>query len=720
MSNVAPLASPFRLSALAWCGVLLVATLASADPIVRELTSEDRARASEVALILSEQPLRTRGAQWSEGGEVVASGTQVRFPRYQLDLMEFASPEEAAKWTSAGAGDRFVHQEGAWVVTGFGPGLPSSEQLVALAKQTRPEVAEAPAAGAPAAGAPAAGSAAPPPSAPEDSAVLPAEPVPAASSGSSIGIVGALKNAGTPYESPLLRRGDRSGSVGALQYLLNRGSSTPVDQDNAFGAATENALKRFQREQGLPVTGVADQATWDKLRQPPEVLRPALSRGAKSEAVETLQELINSSRDQRGLPKIPEDGVFGAETESALRDFQREHGLSATGEADAATWATLSGEDLVVAAPEPTDYQASPLLREGHTGEPVRALHHLLNTHREAAGRPVIDGEGGFGPATARALREFQREQGLPESGVADPETWAALRAAPQAPGQGAPLRRGDRGEDVAALQARLNRHREPLNQAPIAVDAQFGSGTESAVRDFQGARGLARTGVVDPQTLQGLNAEPNYPALPELPEPPTGTGVVGLKIAIDSGHGVTGSGSFDPGAVNSTTGLTEYELNRQVATRVADLLRAQGAQVTLQVYARGAPRRSLYNKGAAVAAGHHVFVSIHHNAYNRRAQGSETLVHESRGTTSSFALARAIQRNMVRDLWGGASARDRGVKRQALGVLRGAHSQVRTAVLVEGFFLDPQNVTSSVAAGWVEREARAIAAGIVDYWSAR
>ena len=722
MSNVAPLASPFRLSSLACWGVLLAATLLSADPVQRDLTAQERARVSQVSLILSEQPLRTRGAQWSEGGEAFASGAQVRFGRYQLDLMEFASPAEAAEWAAAKHGNRFVYQEGTWVVAGFGPGLPTSDQLVALAKQTRPERAETPSAPkAPAQEeqAPATPSDSVPPqeesAQPQDS-----ESSSPRSTPPSLGINGALKNAPSVYASPPLKRGDREDSVGALQYLLNQNSSTQIAEDKAFGATTERALKRFQREHGLPVTGVADQETWNKLRESPQVLRPSLGRGAKGESVEALQELLHANRELRGLPRISEDGDFGAGTEGALRDYQREHGLPETGQADTATWATLSGEDSVVPAPKLTDFKASPHLSKGDTGTPVQALHELLNKHREALGLPVVDRDGNFGPATEAALRAFQREQGLPESGVADPATWAALRNSPEAPDAVSPLRRGDRGEDVAALQSRLNRHREPQSLSPIKVDAQFGSDTEDAVRDFQGTQGLPETGVVDADTLEGLNAEPTWPDPdPTLPTP-TGTGLSELKIAIDSGHGVTQSGSFDPGAVNSANGLTEYELNRQVATRVASLLRAQGAQVTLQVYSRGTPRRSLYDKGAVVAQGHHVFVSIHHNAYNKRAQGSETLVHQSRGTTSSFALAGAIQRHVVKALWAGASSRDRGVKQAGLGVLRGAHSQVGTAVLVEGFFLDPSNVTSSVAAGWVEREARGIAAGIVEYWTSR
>ena len=37
--------------------------------------------------------------------------------------------------------------------------------------------------------------------------------------------------------------------------------------------------------------------------------------------------------------------------------------------------------------------------------------------------------DGKFGPATERALREFQRGAGLADDGVVGPKTWAALVA---------------------------------------------------------------------------------------------------------------------------------------------------------------------------------------------------------------------------------------------------------------------------------------------------
>ena len=43
------------------------------------------------------------------------------------------------------------------------------------------------------------------------------------------------------------------------------------------------------------------------------------------------------------IPLINPDGIYGAETRDAVREFQRTHGLPVTGEIDYQTWTALSG-----------------------------------------------------------------------------------------------------------------------------------------------------------------------------------------------------------------------------------------------------------------------------------------------------------------------------------------------------------------------------------------
>ena len=65
--------------------------------------------------------------------------------------------------------------------------------------------------------------------------------------------------------------------------------------------------------------------------------RPALARGAEGPSVRLLQRLLA----ERGFSSGALDGDFGPKTENALKAFQTNVGLPATGRADAATWEAL-------------------------------------------------------------------------------------------------------------------------------------------------------------------------------------------------------------------------------------------------------------------------------------------------------------------------------------------------------------------------------------------
>lgn len=66
-----------------------------------------------------------------------------------------------------------------------------------------------------------------------------------------------------------------------------------------------------------------------------------------------------------------------------------------------------------------------PMLRQGNTGEVVRAAQILLNGRGASVGKWGADGE--FGPMTKEAVLAFQRRCDLEADGIIGPETWAAL-----------------------------------------------------------------------------------------------------------------------------------------------------------------------------------------------------------------------------------------------------------------------------------------------------
>ena len=115
---------------------------------------------------------------------------------------------------------------------------------------------------------------------------------------------------------PLLREGDREHPVRTLQHLL-RARNQSVDVDGIFGPKTDAAVRAFQMDNHLSVDGLVGPATWAELIV-------VVRRGSQGDAVKGVQEEFqfrNLSGDPSRGPQI--DGVFGPETEAAVRAFQQ-------------------------------------------------------------------------------------------------------------------------------------------------------------------------------------------------------------------------------------------------------------------------------------------------------------------------------------------------------------------------------------------------------------
>lgn len=178
-------------------------------------------------------------------------------------------------------------------------------------------------------------------------------------------------------------------------------------------------------------------------------------------------------------------------------------------------------------------------------------------------------------------------------------------------------------------------------------------------------------------------------------------------KIALDIGHGdfvdeTTGKHGREPGA--SGPGFTEHEAAKIIYDHCRLNLEKAGYIVT-----KVKGDDTLEGRGKQ-AEGHDCFVSLHCNSFNKKAQGSEVLVHTN-GTQKDEALAHSILKEIVAEL----KLPNRGVKPQALGVLRGVPMSVEAAVLVEPFFIDSLTYKEEVMS-YAQRSGRAIARGIQKY----
>ena len=157
---------------------------------------------------------------------------------------------------------------------------------------------------------------------------------------------------------------NKTEAVTNLQRYLRRLSFEDGDYDlprppidGIFDRDTENAVRRFQGEMGLPVTGVADKTTWDMIFG--EYMRVteaerlaeglfifpdtpsdyAISLGDALTLVRILQLLMLELRAVYDIfEDITESGVFDDSTEQAVRQFQSANLLPVTGKVDKATW----------------------------------------------------------------------------------------------------------------------------------------------------------------------------------------------------------------------------------------------------------------------------------------------------------------------------------------------------------------------------------------------
>jgi len=143
--------------------------------------------------------------------------------------------------------------------------------------------------------------------------------------------------------------------------------------------------------------------------------KPLLKRGSKGEAVKTLQSLLN----QLGYSVGAVDGIFGPATENGVKRFQASCGLVADGIVGPKTWAAL---ERAKAQPSSKPVVERPTVRRGSRGRTVEYLQQLLRKHGF-----VLAVDGIFGPATEKAVIEFQKKKGLVADGIVGPKTWAAL-----------------------------------------------------------------------------------------------------------------------------------------------------------------------------------------------------------------------------------------------------------------------------------------------------
>ena len=166
------------------------------------------------------------------------------------------------------------------------------------------------------------------------------------------------------------------------------------------------------------------------------IFSEVVRRGDRGRDVRSIQYFLNflAFFNDR-LQQINVDGIFGPATESAVRTFQREYGLTPDGIVGRNTWnAIVNAYDSTLNS-LPDEYRSySSLLYPGYTlttgssGNAVTQIQTFLRVIAQNNNAvPLITSDGIFGERTKEAVIAVQRLSGIPQTGAVGPLTWNAI-----------------------------------------------------------------------------------------------------------------------------------------------------------------------------------------------------------------------------------------------------------------------------------------------------
>lgn len=158
---------------------------------------------------------------------------------------------------------------------------------------------------------------------------------------------------------------------------------------------------------------------------------------------------------------------------------------------------------------------------ESFIRQPVRSLQTMLRViAQEDARQPSLIPDGIYGNQTMNAVTAFQRNYGLPATGVADQLTWETIvesyEPALVRVGQAEPLvlildpgqviRKGDREPNLYIIQAILQVLSDVYSSiSPPSLNGILDDATSVSIESFQEMAALPRTGELDKVTWKHL-----------------------------------------------------------------------------------------------------------------------------------------------------------------------------------------------------------------------
>ncbi len=308
-------------------------------------------------------------------------------------------------------------------------------------------------------------------------------------------------------------------AVKNLQTKLQKLGYYSAELTGNCGPKTEQAIKDFQKDNGLTADGIAGPQTLAKVDAAYNALGSSSSSSSSSSSGSALR--LNSTGTKvsdlqsdltfLGFYWADITGNFGEKTETAVKRFQEENGLTVDGIAGKKT---LDAIARAVAAnggnssSSSSSSSSGTVLKLNSQGTKVSQLQ----TDLTQLGYYYADITGNYGEKTEAAVKKFQKDKGLTADGIAGTKTLNAIAAAVEAAGGSASsggsvtngtagLKLGSTGTEVSNLQKNLT----TLGYYYGDITGHFGTMTQTAVKKFQKSRGLTQDGVAGEKTLAAI-----------------------------------------------------------------------------------------------------------------------------------------------------------------------------------------------------------------------
>lgn len=272
-----------------------------------------------------------------------------------------------------------------------------------------------------------------------------------------------------------IQEGKRHKIIPTMKKKMNWLGYSYISETNYFGSYTNKMLKKFQRDHQLPVSGIAEENTLNKLDK---VFNNTFQPGSRHDSVVTLKKELRKV----GFGGMRVTSYYGNYTKKRVKDFQRYYGLNVTGEAN---YSTLSKLDNILNNP----------FQKGKRSKKTVSLKKKLNR----IGFGYIQETSYYGSYSEKRVKELQSYYGLYVNGIVDEPTLNQINKVANSPFQ-----KGKRHKNTVTLKKYLNN----LGYGNIRVTSYFGSYTEKQLKRFQRDYKLPVNGIADQKTWSILQRE--------------------------------------------------------------------------------------------------------------------------------------------------------------------------------------------------------------------